>query len=222
MVCGPFHFSIEDFMRTNAQKAASRQNGAKSKGPVSEAGKLRSSQNRCKTGIYAKAEIIKGEKAEDLQALTQAWFDKYQPDGPDEACLLDTIVRCQWTLNRLNRADAETWDQPPDHSRTDHAVEYPLSFALWQNGRDFERLQRRINATVRNLHQSLAKLKELQAERRKTAAPDKDDLGFVPSSVPQPLEITAPTPSPRPEIAPKPPLREVDPVPIGEQEEKSA
>jgi hypothetical protein len=216
-------------MRTNAQKAASRQNGAKSKGPVSEAGKLRSSQNRCKTGVYAKAEIIKGEKAEDLQALTQAWFDKYQPDGPDEACLVDIMVRCQRTLNRLHRADAETWDQAPDHSRVDHAVEYPLSYAVWQNDRALECIQRRINATVRNLHQSLAKLKQMQAERRKSQPEEAEraeqvnkDLGFVPSINEQPTAQPATGPSNPPEISPKPPKTAGEPVSLGEKEEKPA
>ena len=52
--------------RTEAQKAASRANGAKSRGPVSEEGKQRSSLNAFKHGRYAVDTVLRAFAGSDL------------------------------------------------------------------------------------------------------------------------------------------------------------
>ena len=50
------------------QAAASRENGAKSNGPITEAGKARSSMNAMKSGLYSKKRFISGESEAEFQA----------------------------------------------------------------------------------------------------------------------------------------------------------
>ena len=51
------------------QAAASRENGAKSQGPITEAGKARSSLNAMKSGLHSKRRLISGESEAEFQAL---------------------------------------------------------------------------------------------------------------------------------------------------------
>ena len=92
-------------MRTEAQIQASRENGALSRGPVTDAGKAASSMNSLRSGIYAEAEIIKGESPADLETLTREFYEEYDPQTPTDRALVDNVIRSTWNLRRLARAD---------------------------------------------------------------------------------------------------------------------
>jgi hypothetical protein len=121
-------------MRSPLQIQASRLNSQKSTGPRTAAGKAISCLNPLTTGIYAQAEIITGENPNHLAALAAEYFDRFQPDAPEQRALIDTLVHSEWTLRRLRRA-----------------VNYDES-------KVFSRLQRRIDATQRNYQRALKQL----------------------------------------------------------------
>ena len=61
-------------MRSELQNAASRANGAKSRGPVTPEGRLASAGNRLDHGMLADAIVIEGEAADRLAALSGSPF----------------------------------------------------------------------------------------------------------------------------------------------------
>ena len=80
---------------------AARRNGAKSQGPVTPAGKLKSSQSNLKHGLLADAFIIDGECTDAFTHLHTSLFERLQPEGPIELALVENMVMCRWRQMRL-------------------------------------------------------------------------------------------------------------------------
>src|ERR1041385_7588548 len=97
-------------MPTQAQLNANRLNAQKSTGPTSPEGKAASSLNALKTGIDAWSHIIPGEDPAELEALTAAFRNHYQPAGPVELSLVDTLISTEWIQRRLRRIEAQLWN----------------------------------------------------------------------------------------------------------------
>src|SRR5262249_36198030 len=73
----------EKTRRTKEQLAeVSRRNGAKSKGPVTAAGKLKSSRNALKTACTAKVHTLVTDDPATVQARHDLWHLYYQPASP--------------------------------------------------------------------------------------------------------------------------------------------
>ena len=70
--------------RSDAQKEASRINGAKSKGPKTEEGKAISAQNARTHGLSAHSVIIDGESEEAWLNPKCEYHAECQPVGPTE------------------------------------------------------------------------------------------------------------------------------------------
>jgi hypothetical protein len=87
--------------RTELQIRASRENGAKSQGPVTPEGKLASTGNRLDHGLLAEVIAIDGEAIERLEALSQALHDFIQPRNTVELAHVDAMIMCRWRLMRL-------------------------------------------------------------------------------------------------------------------------
>ncbi len=207
-------------MATDLQIVANRQNSQKSTGPRSVAGKLVSSQNALKSGIYSEAEIIRGESRADLDALTASYMSYYQPQAPAEAALVDILIHSEWLLRRFRRADAQMWNvNMESQSDNSFSEDFPLGVALDADAQNsFPRLQRRIDSTQRNFQRALKDLTHLQSNRPTPQPIEKmgpaSELGFVPSNAPEAPPIPAaigfvpslaPKASPEP-LAPKAPL----------------
>jgi hypothetical protein len=85
---------------TEKQKAASRANGAKSRGPKTEAGRQRSPQNAAKHGLCAGLVLLTNESEERFQNHRAAYLDRFQPADPVETGLVDQMVSAAWRLHR--------------------------------------------------------------------------------------------------------------------------
>lgn len=71
-------------MRSVRQIEASRVNGAKSRGPVTAAGKQRSSQNSIRHGLTSKVVVLAGENKEEFDRVLAAYLARWQPaDQPE-------------------------------------------------------------------------------------------------------------------------------------------
>ena len=198
-------------MPTQKQIAANRRNAQKSTGPRSPEGKARSSQNALKSGIDAKAQVIRGESAANLQALTAEYFDRFRPSTPEQRMLVDTLVDCDWLLRRFRACEAQIWKEGSETAfRPQPEIE--LGQAVFTNHNYFARLQRRIDSAQRNYRHALEQLRSLQAEEEtagQTADPPtatpreqtaKPQNGFVPQT---PLN-TPGSQTPEPHPAPGP------------------
>lgn len=87
--------------RSECQAAASRENGAKSKGPVTPEGKTRVSANALTHGLLSKAVVLRWESRDLFDAFQQAFLDQYQPSNDAEFMLVEEIVAAKWRLRRL-------------------------------------------------------------------------------------------------------------------------
>ena len=91
-----------------ARAAASRRNGAKSRGPKTPEGKARSAKNALKHGLCAQYTVVLGD--EDLaafEALEAALMAELAPQGTLQAVLARRIVAASWRLERAERIEGE-------------------------------------------------------------------------------------------------------------------
>src|SRR5579864_8563527 len=96
-------------MRENSpeQSESSSENGSKSVGPITPAGKQKSSQNALRDGLFSRRDIIEalGEKDEDFEKLTKSYLDSLQPTTVLEKQLTRDIVENLWMRGRAQRAE---------------------------------------------------------------------------------------------------------------------
>ena len=76
-------------MATLSQIEANRRNAQYSTGPRTPEGKAASSMNALKSGIDAESNVIPGEDAADLAALTARLYQSCQPQTDIESLLVE-------------------------------------------------------------------------------------------------------------------------------------
>jgi len=183
-------------MASQKQTEANRLNAQKSTGPRSVEGKAASSMNALKSGIDAKSQIIRGERAVNLETLKAEYHDRFRPTTPEQRMLVDTLIDAEWLLRRFRIVEAQLWEEgsravfkPND--------EITLGQSYCQNSNQFARLQRRIDTAHRNYRLALQELQRLQAENDPepdAPTPSKQAVkpanGFVPETTPaDPAEV---------------------------------
>src|SRR5579875_1744280 len=94
-------------MRPEAQRQASRVNGAKSRGPATPEGKAISRFNGLKHGLRAEEAVLPGEDPAEFEARRQAWIDDWQPRSHTRAVLVDRAALAAWRLHRAAKAEAD-------------------------------------------------------------------------------------------------------------------
>src|SRR5690242_4576572 len=88
-----------DQSRTRA--AINRANAQHSTGPRTEAGKKRSSLNALRHGLTGHVIVLPSDDLTAYQAHTKRIFDDFQPQGPFEKDLVQTISDLKWRLERV-------------------------------------------------------------------------------------------------------------------------
>jgi hypothetical protein len=195
-------------MASQEQIEANRLNAQKSTGPHTPEGKAASRMNALKSGIDAKSQIIRGEKAANLETLQSEYYGRFHPTTPEQRMLVDTLIDAEWLLRRFRVCEAQLWEQGALYTlRPNDEIE--IGQAFHNNSDYFARLQRRIDTAHRNYRNALHELERLQAGE---AAPDaqpasatphnqkaKPPNGFVPHPPAEnPTEAPPPHPNPRP------------------------
>jgi hypothetical protein len=154
---------------TSARAAASRANGAKSKGPKSAEGKARSSQNALRHGLCAKKFLLLPDDSRaQFAALEAALLDDLAPEGALQILLAHRLITAAWRLQRADRLELELLCGR--HAL--HADGGPLRH--WSVARTLPTLVRYRNASQSEFFRAL---KALQAIQRKAALADKVELG---------------------------------------------
>ncbi len=174
--------------RSEAQRAASRANGRKSKGPRSAKGKSRSSRNALRHGMRAASLALIARAADDpAQALADAVHERLAPRGAIETELADGIAMALWRLRRAQRLEEELLGP-----RRDPALEDGLTttFLRRASGTSPLALLLRYRSQALGELNRLFRLLEAQRDIGKTAA-----LGSAETVVRQPHGL-APTPVP--------------------------
>ena len=93
-------------MATVKQAAANRRNAAKSTGPRTKSGKVRSSGNALKHGLSAEQVVMFDEDPAAFEALRSDLFEHYQPTGPVAEHLVEQVALSIWRLRRVPEIEA--------------------------------------------------------------------------------------------------------------------
>ena len=94
--------------------------------------------NALKTGIHAKSLVLPSEKVADLEQLIDEFYQSHQPTTPDARSFVDDLIRCEWTLRRLDTAETQMWlYQNDDKFRTPQ--KYPLGYSASCNSTPFSK-----------------------------------------------------------------------------------
>src|SRR4029077_2820621 len=126
-------------MRTERQKQAARANGAKSRGPVTPAGKLASSRNAVTHGLLSGTVVLKGESEERFHALLADLLAELQPQTAVENHLVENMAAARWrqlriwgiekaNLQHQMRTEAEARGDDEGGPREDTATRCALAF----------------------------------------------------------------------------------------------
>src|SRR5579872_3073992 len=86
---------------------SARENGAQSRGPKTDAGKQRSSQNALRHGLCSQALVLPSEDPADFQRLLDSYLQQFRPAGPIELDLAHEIAAAKWRLNRLTLIETQ-------------------------------------------------------------------------------------------------------------------
>ncbi len=222
-------------MVSEKQLQANRLNAKKSTGPRTLRGKAVSRFNALYHGIYASQEVIPGEDHVDLQNLATLYTLRWDPQLPEERCLVDTLTACEWQLRRCRRVDAALWKHFDLQYRTQDGrmTPAPIAAALVRAKGEFQRLQRRADSAQRTFERTLAILQsmaaaaeaDLDAEAYVEAEADIDidaarltDAEAVEAAESESVEIqaaeTAQPETPQPVEAPQPAGQPAAPLPV--------
>ena len=90
---------------------ANRRNAQKSTGPRTPEGKNRSRFNGVKHGLRATVAVLPGEDPAAFQERVDALMERFAPQNPVEADLLERVAATTWSLERANRAEAARLSQ---------------------------------------------------------------------------------------------------------------
>jgi hypothetical protein len=205
-------------MSTLRQIEANQRNAQKSTGPTSVTGKATSSMNSLRTGIHAKSLVLPYENRAELEQLIDEYYQSFHPASPAARSFVDDLIRCEWTLRRLDNAETQTW-RYQNEDRLRDPEKYPLGKSATYNPNAFSKLQYRLDATRRARDRALLALEKLQAKTAAAPAPAPAPLlepAGPPSLIPSPqttspqIGFVPPTPSSAP---PQPAPRDPNPAP---------
>jgi len=186
-------------MATPAQIAASRANGQLSQGPSSVEGKAISSRNALKLGITAQSMIIPGEDPAELDQLTREYEEHFQPAGPVESALVQTIVRAQWIQRRCDRIEADFLNSRI--AAMEGATAHALGAVVAQDsekGNTLQKIFRRRQTAQRDWYVAVETLTQVQAQRHRAESRAATSAGERPSMPPRVRFDNAPQPIDRP------------------------
>lgn len=200
---------------TPAQSAASRANGARSRGPVTAEGLARCRRATARHGLRGRFELLPGEDAAAFERLRAAWYRRVRPADAEQAKLVEAQIALLWRRRRLD------------------ALEDRLLRALIEGGprhglpslETVCRYRARLAGEQRALQHAFA---ELDAQRNAAShdGPESSPASVRPASMrhdlPEPSKPTAPPRSPEPAAHDRPENRDpaIDPSPIGRIEQQ--
>ena len=153
-----------------ARAAASRRNGAKSRGPKTAAGRARVARNATKHGLCARRMmLLVDENAAAFGAFEAALHEELAPEGALQADLVARIVVAVWRARRVDRFEAAVLDRHLEGAGLfGRSAQAALGLGLMgdSGARALDTLVRYRGSALAELFRSLDALKALQAERR--------------------------------------------------------
>jgi len=105
---------------------ASVSRSRRSGGPKTAEGKLASSHNSLKTGVYSRQEVLPGENLQELLDLEQFFVEDFAPQGVTESALVHDLTVLAWKKLRLERLEyrqlRDKLNEPLSHYESEYLV----------------------------------------------------------------------------------------------------
>jgi hypothetical protein len=161
---------------TSRQQAASRANGAKSRGPKTAAGKRRSSRNGCKHNLYCRVAPRPPANDPEFLANLADYRARYQPRTFEAENAVLSLAVNMWLKMRLWPVHTEMWNAEIRRQAALHPDEEPrvhAAFALHHPSLHlFQRMDARYGREIFRALDTLEKEEKdaLRAERRRRRA----------------------------------------------------
>jgi hypothetical protein len=191
-------------MATQKRIAASRQNGAKSHGPITDEGKARSSRNAIRHGLLSHTVVLDDEDPKEFKALLDQHVAKFQPNGDIEHQTVEEMAICRWKLRRLNIIETTLID---DHSRDngyEDDADLSIAEAFVTHRHSIAQLERYSARLTRQYHRAFRHLQDLR---------QFDELGsFGKTNTPVPPPLPKPAMPASPANAHKPTAAAARPI----------
>jgi hypothetical protein len=180
-------------MTSIAQLNANRLNAQRSTGPRTEAGKAASRFNALKYGAEARSLVLPSEDPAELALLAIEYHQQFNPVGPLEDYLVQTLVQADWmrrryrlvesliVQDRLARADQtslEAFTCPAAQQIFRHLAAEERSY--FRALKELRRAQRERWAEEENAGNPAAGLEPAEASSPAPASPVPPQIGFVP------------------------------------------
>ncbi len=158
-------------IRKNTRSEQARINGARSRGPVTAAGKAQCRKARLKHGCYARTEangigpLILNENPAEFALFRQGWLARLAPQAVAEQEFADSFIANEWRLLRAQAAETALLNQEIRATKTQFEAEHPQL-------KGGEREQARLGVAVASLYKRSGaavaldrKISQIQAAR---------------------------------------------------------
>ena len=160
--------------RSAAQTAASRANGARSLGPITDPGKCKISKNRMSHGFRSGAITLNNEDRQAYDEHLDAYLRRYQPVDKVEEDLVGLLASSMWHIMRNNSVELALLELEISgidedlHGRFEAMDQYgrlALAFKKSAGDNALELLRRYKTTSERAYHRALQALESMRKDR---------------------------------------------------------
>jgi hypothetical protein len=185
-------------MKSELRTLASRANGAKSHGPVTSAGKLKSSRNAVTHGMLSQVVLIEGESHANFLSLANELTDEFQPASGVETTLVENMIISRWRQNRLLTLESAGISSQirrrakmgQDESSDPATLASDAVRTLTDQSRMLEFLSRHETRCARQYDRSLKRLLEMRAQKNAKCRNEPKPAPQTAETTTDPLEPT--------------------------------
>ena len=159
-------------MSSNAQIAANQANAQLSTGPTSAEGKAKSSRNALKTGLTGRTILLAKDQAEICEQHVLNYALQFDPQGPRETELVQSLADCRWRLGSIPALEAALYArgfrefahlfEDEDENQLTLLI---MGEIMTRYGKDFANLMLQEPRLSRRANQEEETLKAMQRER---------------------------------------------------------
>lgn len=142
----------------------SRQNGSKSRGPVTARGKRRSSRNATRHGLLGQDVVLRNESTRRYNRFARSLVARLQPSDDVELSVVEEVAASFWRLRRSWAIETATIDlaMKEDDTCTEPERIAKAFGALADNGKAIHLVQRYETWLQRSYDRALRNLRHLQ------------------------------------------------------------
>ncbi|MBL8210922.1 MAG: hypothetical protein JNK87_09435 [Bryobacterales bacterium] len=185
----------------------SPENGAKSKGPKTDAGKKKSAANSLKHGLYSRDIVLATEKQSEYDALQREFLDSFAPATLEEHELVIDMVHARWRMRRVERHEQGLLNLEMSRALRDAPSEFEAMDAVTLEALAIQRLSatpalENINRMAQRFERTYFRCREalLKLQRQRGIAAPEHSAEPEPEPAPQPMrdEPTSPKAPPPP------------------------